>query len=93
MFLTFYIFGLYGNFLIDLFLEYKLNQFDLNSDSFFSLQEQTDEQKEYMNLFINDTARNLFFITGIFFSFIISGITYILMYIYSYIFEKSKTTL
>ena len=41
-----------------MYLEYKVNTFDLNGDGFFSGAEITPEQEMYFKQLINDTGRN-----------------------------------
>ncbi len=55
-----------------------LNKYDLNKDGIFSGNEVTEEQKQAMQNLINDTGRNLVFITGFLFSLAISCSIYFL---------------
>ena len=61
----------------DIYLNYKLNLFDINHDSIFSILEQTKEQQKYFSLVINDSGRNLVFIWGLIFA----AISTILLYL------------
>lgn len=54
----------------DIYINSKLASFDLDKDTVFSISEQTEEQKKYFNIVINDTGRNLVFIWGFAFSLI-----------------------
>jgi hypothetical protein len=49
-----------GSFLNDVYLDYKLYQFDINHDLIFSPEEQTAEQQEYWMRVIGDGGRNVF---------------------------------
>ncbi len=60
-----------------------LNKYDLNKDGIFSGNEVTEEQKQAMQNLINDTGRNLVFITGFLFSLAISSSIYFLAIISS----------
>jgi hypothetical protein len=62
--------------LYDVYLNYKLNSFDIDHDTFFSFAEQNEEQKKYFDLVINDSGRNLVLIWGAFFSIISTATLY-----------------
>lgn len=57
-----------GTVTYDQYLVDKLNSFDLNNDTFFSVDEQTPEQQKYMLLVISDIGRNLMPIYALFIS-------------------------
>lgn len=59
-----------------LFLEYKLDQFDLDGDSLFSVAEQTPEQQRYMQLLVNDAGRNLAILSGAIYSVLSTAILF-----------------
>lgn len=63
---------------LDIHLQSDLNQYDLNSDGFFSGKEITEKQKIAMNNVINDAPRNLSFFVGLIFSLLFSIIIYII---------------
>ena len=50
--------------------------FDIDKNGFFSGSEITIEQKKAMHKLSSDTGRNFSFITGLFYSAILSGILY-----------------
>lgn len=64
------------------FLDYKLNQFDLDNDFIFSAAEQTPEQQRYMKLVINDAGRNLIFVLGAFYSFFSTVVLFVFVKLY-----------
>jgi len=76
-FIVLYILILYGVWFIDKYLEFKLNQFDLNGDSVFSPDEQTPEQIKAMQAYINDTGVSFAPITGAIYSFIATLILFL----------------
>ena len=75
----------------DISLELALRKFDLNGDGMFNGAEITPELKTAMNKSISDTGRNFSFITGLFFSGIISFLVFIIGKTIEYI-KKKKTT-
>ena len=62
--------------LYDIYLQNNLNSFDIDKNGFFSGCEITIEQKKAMQKLSSDTGRNFSFITGLFYSAILSGIIY-----------------
>ena len=60
----------------DIYLQYYLNSFDIDKNVFFIFFELTIEQKKAMHKLSSDTGRNFSFITGLFYSAILSGIIY-----------------
>ncbi|HEY0262406.1 MAG TPA: hypothetical protein VGB95_05230, partial [Chitinophagales bacterium] len=60
----------------DIYLQWKVNQYDLNKDGLFSGIETTPELNQAMKDLINDTGRNFSFITGFIFALILSIATY-----------------
>ena len=60
----------------DIYLQYYLNNFDIDKNGFFNGDEITTEQKKAMQKLSSDTGRNFSFITGLFYSAILSGILY-----------------
>ena len=60
----------------DIYLQNNLNSFDIDNNGFFSGSEITIEQKKAMQKLSSDTGRNFSFITGLFYSAILSGILY-----------------
>ena len=60
----------------DIYLQYYLNSFDIDKNGFFNGYEITIEQKKAMQKLSSDTGRNFSFITGLFYSAILSGIIY-----------------
>ena len=62
--------------LYDIYLQNNLNSFDIDNNGFFSGSEITIEQKKAMHKLSSDTGRNFSFITGLFYSAILSGIIY-----------------
>lgn len=89
-FLIFYFMIIYGVTFYDHFLEYKLNQFDLNGDSFFSIEEQTPEQIKYMDLWVNDLGRNLIYFTGALYSLANTLVLFLLAMAFRLIKRNSK---
>jgi len=86
-FVTLYMLLVVGTLLYDKYLDYKVMQFDIDHDSFFSLSEQTPEQQRYMSLVVNDLSRNLMPIWG----FIVSlGSTLVLLIITKIVFLIKK---
>jgi len=75
-----------GATIADLQYQYDLNQFDLDKDGFFSIQESTKEQQIAMNKLTSDVGRNFSFIFGL----IISGIFSFPLYFIGLWFEKYK---
>ena len=78
-----YIFLLFGIYLYEIYLEYRLLSFDSNQDGIFSDEESTLEQGRYMSLLINDTARRFAPIVGVIFSLIQSILFYLALFIYN----------
>jgi len=66
-------------YIYDKYLDFKLDQFDLNGDGVFSLEEQTPEQKRAMDLVIGDAGRSLVVFTGPIFSFLITLFLFLLV--------------
>lgn len=62
--------------LYDIYLQYNLNSFDIDENGFFNDSEITIEQKKAIQKLSSDTGRNFSFITGLFYSAILSGILY-----------------
>ena len=60
----------------DIYLQYYLNSFDIDKNGFFNGGEITTEQKKAVQKLSSDTGRNFSFITGLFYSAILSGILY-----------------
>ena len=60
----------------DIYLQYYLNSFDIDKNGFFNGDEITIKQKKAMQKLSSDTERNFSFITGLFYSAILSGILY-----------------
>ena len=54
-----------GMLIYDRYLEYRLNQFDLDGDLIFSPAEQTVEQKYFFDLVTNDAERRIILIAGL----------------------------
>ena len=75
-FLIIYSFVMYGALITDHYLSYKLEQFDLNGDGFFSGDEVTPEQETAMNRVISDTGRTFAPFTGLFSSAVLASILY-----------------
>ncbi len=74
----------------DLYCQWTVNKFDLNQDGFFSGEEITPEQQKAMKNLINDIGRNFSFITGVFFSGIVSLFIFIGGKIVEYISLNTK---
>jgi len=68
LFFLFYLLIVGGASYADIYAQWNLNRFDLNSDGLFSGNEITTEQQAAMKNFIGDTGRNFAFITGLIFS-------------------------
>ena len=69
-FIFVYIFFVLGVYCYEIYLEYRLDSFDLNGDGFFTGEENTPEKEKYMSLVINDTGRTFAPFTGLIFSFL-----------------------
>jgi tetrahydromethanopterin S-methyltransferase subunit G len=78
VFLFFYLLIVAGAAYDDLYCQWDLNRYDLNKDGLFSGQEITEKQTAAMQRLTNDVGRNLSFITGFIFAFIISSVVYIM---------------
>ncbi len=76
LFLGIYILIIAYVILYDIYLQNNLNSFDIDKNGFFSGSEITIEQKKAMQKLSSDTGRNFSFITGLFYSAILSGIIY-----------------
>ena len=76
LFLGIYILIIAYVILYDIYLQNNLNSFDIDNNGFFSGSEITIEQKKAMQKLSSDTGRNFSFITGLFYSAILSGIIY-----------------
>jgi len=70
-------------FIYNKYIDYRLNQFDLNGDSFFSKDEQTAEQIMYMEIWTNSIGRSLIYFWGIFYSLISTFILFIVVKFYT----------
>lgn len=78
VFLVLYLFIVGGVTYYDIYHQWDLNRYDLDKDGMFGGKEITAKQKEAMRNLTNDTGRNLSFISGFIFSFIIAAVVYIL---------------
>lgn len=76
LFLSIYILIITYVILYDIYLQYNLNRFDIDNNGFFNSNEITTEQKKAMQKLSSDTGRNFSFITGIFYSGILSIILF-----------------
>lgn len=81
-FIFVYILFLLAIYCYEIYLEYKLDSFDLNSDGFFTGEENTPEKEKYMSLVVNDTGRTFAPITGLIFSFAYSVIFLLVLKLY-----------
>lgn len=81
-----------GTFSYDKYLNYKLNQFDLNKDSVFSIEEQTLEQQKYMDMVTSDLGRNFMFIIGGIISIISTFILFLFVVVFKFIKKYFKNT-
>ena len=81
------IYGLliYSVLLEEFYLDFKLNQFDLNNDGVFSGSEITPEQEEAMQKVVSDTGRTFAPFTGLIFSGLFTIIFFIGFKIITYI--------
>ncbi len=80
LFLSIYILIVVYVILYDIYLQYNLNSFDVDQNGFFNSSEITTQQKKAMQKLTSDTGRNFSFITGLFYSGILSGILYKLIW-------------
>lgn len=64
-FVTTYSLVMYGALITDIYLSYKLEQFDLNGDGLFSGEEVTPEQEMALTRVVSDTGRVFAPITGL----------------------------
>lgn len=81
-FIMFYALVVFCVYARGVYLEYRLDQFDLDGDSIFSIEEQTREQKEYMEMVVNDVGRNLIVFTGAVYSLVSTIVFYFIVRIY-----------
>ena len=72
-------------------LQQVLNQYDINQDSIFSINEVSEDQQVAMNDLINDVGRNFAFITGAVAAFVLSLTSFFLGRIYEWIKRKNRT--
>jgi hypothetical protein len=73
-FVSVYIFFVLGVYCYEIYLEYRLDSFDLNGDGIFTGEENTPEKEKYMSLVINDTFRTFAPFTGLVFSFLYAAL-------------------
>lgn len=73
-FISVFIVFLLGIYCYEMYLEYRLDSFDLNGDGFFTGEENTPEKEKYMSLVTNDTGRTFAPFTGLVFSFLYSAL-------------------
>ena len=78
-----------GIFIYDKYLEYRLNQFDLDGDLIFSPAEQTVEQKYFFDLVTNDGERRIIPIAGLIYT-AISAIGMFLIVSFFNLFRKES---
>jgi hypothetical protein len=83
-----YILFVSGAYCYEIYLEYKLDSFDLNGDGFFTEEENTAEKEKYMFLVINDTGRTFAPFTGLIFSFLYAGLFLSTLKVYGFIRKK-----
>jgi hypothetical protein len=76
--------------LVDARLERELYAFDLNSDGVFSGTEITAAQEAAMAALVNDTGRALAPISGAIFSFLYTGISFIICYLAARLWSKFR---
>lgn len=76
-FIGIYIIVIGSAFVLDIYYQISLNEFDLNKNGIFEENEQNKEQQEAYSKFINNTGSNLTIFTGFIYSFIISFIIFI----------------
>lgn len=85
---------MYGALATDFYLDYKLQQFDLNGDGLFSGKEVTPEQELALKRLISDTGRTLAPLTGLIFSTFLSVILFLIMklglFVYSQLTRRSS---
>lgn len=81
-----------GTFAYGEYLEYKLNQFDLDKDSIFSKEEQTTEQKKYMAMVVNDVSRTFMFIIGGIISIISTFFLFLVIVVFNLISKHFRNT-
>lgn len=77
-----YFLDYYSIYIYEFFLEKALYKFDINGDFIFSIDEQIYQQQEYMKLFIQDTGRRMYYIFGLFSSFVVSAIMFFVTYVF-----------
>jgi len=76
----------------DAYLTMNLNSFDINGDGMFTGNEISSQQEEALNYVVNDSGRNMIYITGLVNSFLLSMsilFVYILINIFTN-FTKNK---
>lgn len=81
MFSLIYTFLIVSTELYDLYLNNMLNQYDLDGDGVFSPSEMTAKQQEVFKKVINDSGRNLVYVTGAIYSAFITGIVMLILYV------------
>lgn len=72
VFVITYSFVMYGALITDIYLSYKLEQFDLDGDGMFSGEEVTPEQELALKKVVSDTGRVFAPITGLVLSLVVS---------------------
>lgn len=63
----------------DSYLNFMLESFDLDKDGIFSIEEQTADQKRYMELVSNDLGRNLIPYIGLLFAVVHSVVFFLVL--------------
>jgi hypothetical protein len=86
-----YVIFLLGVYSQEFYLEYKLNSFDLDGDGFFTENEITPEQAQYMSLVVGDVGRTFAPITGLLFS-IVYSIFYLVIIKFYQLFKRKRMT-
>jgi len=89
-FISVYIFFVLGVYCYEIYLEYRLDSFDLNGDGFFTGEENTPEKEKYMSLVTNDTGRTFAPFTGLVYSFLYAALFLCALKLYSFIKKESK---
>jgi uncharacterized membrane protein YciS (DUF1049 family) len=82
-----------GNALVsDFYYKWDLSQYDLDKNGFFDNKEITQNQIKALEKVSHDTGRNLSFITGFIFSFLLAGILYLVLLIKSRVTKQLNKT-
>ena len=90
VFLGVYLFLVLSAVYLSNYYQWELQKFDLDGNSNISSNEQTAEREMALKRVTKETARNFSFITGLFFAFVVAGITFLVGQIYEVILRRFR---